>query len=145
MYRSKYATPVKKPDQPKIKPLALNDANFPTLSPCVKQKPTRGKPAVAQTPKVTLDFKKVAEASKDLPDPIHIEIIALPTVQEEPAEVYDLTPYVKLQERRQAEYDYLYGEGAFVRDKLNYERFSDPIECSESSEEEPSDDDLMDY
>ena len=41
----------------------------------------------------------------------------------EEKEKFDLSLYVKIQERRQKEYDLIYGKGAFVSDRLNYERF----------------------
>lgn len=67
----------------------------------------------------------------------------------EEKEIFDLSLYVKLQERRQKEYDLIYGEGAFISDRLNYERFESDHESDETeSIEDPdadSDNDAVDY
>jgi hypothetical protein len=54
----------------------------------------------------------------------------------EEKETFDLSLYVKLQERRQKEYDYLYGEGAFVSDRLNYERYASDHESDDEDGED---------
>ena len=53
----------------------------------------------------------------------------------EEKETFDLSLYVKLQERRQKEYDSLYGEGAFVSDRLNYERYASEHESDDDGED----------
>ena len=106
----------------------------------------------SSTPVITpsLDFKGIAEKSAHLPDPA---IITPPPITDDvesvanDKETYDLSAYVRLQERRESEYDYLYGLGAFARDRLNYEKYSSASESNSSSEEEEedADEDLMDY
>jgi hypothetical protein len=61
---------------------------------------------------------------------------------EEP-EKYDLSLYVKLQERRQKEYDLIYGEGAFVNDRLNYERFDSDHESDDDDTNNNDNTDLI--
>jgi hypothetical protein len=151
--RSKYVPPSQRigvtNPTPQKQSLILSDANFPTLAPKYRIiiKP-KDKSIDMSIPK--LNFKQIAESAKDLPDPALVEP-PLPTetmLLEDTKETYDLTAYVRLQEKRKREYDELYGEGSFVSDRLNYERFDSSSEHSDTSEEEGDvidEDDLMDY
>ena len=156
-YRTKYIPPSRNSGignpigvqiTPSNKPMAFNETNFPTLSSTPKE--TRTSPkipvVVTSTTNTMLNFKMVAEIAKDLPDPkpIYTSISVEPIPE---VEVFDLTPYVVLQERRQAEYDDIYGEGAFVNDRLNYDRFSEPSSESDETDSnvDEDEDDLMDY
>lgn len=155
-YTTKYVAPnarnVQAPLQQRNPTLVMNDANFPEMKPRVAVPGTKNKKkeALKKEPSQSvpkMDFKRVAEASRDLPDPVTVSPVPEIRKEEEPKEVYDLSAYVRLQERRQSEYDYLYGEGAFVNDRLKYDRFPDPSDSS-SSEEEPEhndEDEYMDY
>lgn len=155
-YTTKYVAPNARNVQTKIqekKPiLVINDANFPEMTPTVavsghknKKKEALKKEPSSSLPK--LDFKRVAEASRDLPDPVTVSPVPEIRKEQDPKEVYDLSAYVRLQERRQSEYDYLYGEGAFVNDRLKYDRFPDPSDSSSSEEDNENNDDeeYMDY
>ena len=133
-----------------INTLALNDTNFPALSPNKttnnsKNKRTPSNPTV-NTP-TNLNFKLVAELAKDLPDPHTERQSDVIETSSDEKEVIDLTPFVRLQERRQTEYDALYGEGAFNTriDKMIYDTFSEPSSESEQSEPSEDEDDLLDY
>jgi hypothetical protein len=146
--RSKYVPPSQRTGvtnpTPQKQSLVLSDANFPTLAP----KPRSiNKSIDVSTPK--RNFKQVAETAKDLPDPALVEApLKTESMMIEPVETYDLTAYVVLQEKRRKEYDELYGEGSFVSDRLNYERFESASEHSDSSEDEGDvidEDDIMDY
>ena len=68
----------------------------------------------------------------------------------EEKETFDLSLYVKIQERRQKEYDLIYGEGSFVSDRLNYERYPSDNESDDNDEDEEledmdHEDELYDY
>jgi hypothetical protein len=126
-----------------VKTLVLNNTNFPALNP---DKKVRNTPVSKES--IGLDFKKVAELANDLPEtktePItHNEIDSGNRVEE----IIDLTPFVKLQERRRIEYDSLYGTGTYDlrNDKMMYESFPEPSSESEDSETNEDEDDLMDY
>ena len=146
--RSKYVPPKQQqqPTQKQIQPkLVLSDAHFPSLSTHQPKNTHTNTPISTQ-----MNFKQIAESSKDLPDPAKgtLDIPSTQQIHTEPKEIYDLSAYVKLQERRQAEYDALYGEGAFVSDRLRYDRFDSASEHSNSSDEKEDDiheDELMDY
>lgn len=135
---------------PKQKPndIFLSSTNFPVLA--SKSLPLSASTPVVVKPKPSLDFKEIVEKSAHLPDP---STIVIPPIRDAGDSVddehvkYDLSAYVRLQERRQEEYDYLYGPGAFARDCLNYERYSSASESNSSSEEEEedADEELMDY
>lgn len=132
-------TNIKTTVQP-VKTLVLNNTNFPALNP---DKKVRNIPVVKEC--IGLDFKKVAELAKDLPETktesiTHNENDSGNRVEE----IIDLTPFVKLQERRRVEYDSLYGNGAYDlrNDKMIYESFPEP--SSESEESETNEEDLMD-
>jgi hypothetical protein len=153
-YNTKYVAPNARNAQPLIQKrnptLIMNNANFPEMKPrsAVPGNKTKKTEALKKEPSSTgykLDFKRVAEASRELPDPITVSIVPEIRKEEEPKEVYDLSAYVRLQENRQLEYDDLYGEGAFVTDRLKYDRFSDPSDSSSSEEEEENKDECMDY
>lgn len=137
---------------PKQKPndIFLSSTNFPVLaSKSLPLSASISTPVVVK-PKPSLDFKEIVEKSAHLPDP---STIVIPPIRDAGDSVddehvkYDLSAYVRLQERRQEEYDYLYGPGAFARDCLNYERYSSASESNSSSEEEEedADEELMDY
>ena len=150
-YRNKYNPPARNTGISNTpnnhnKPIAFNETNFPTLQSkpkdtCISHKIPM---VVNSTNNTMLNFKMVAEIAKDLPDPKPIytsmNVEPIPEV-----DVYDLTPYVLLQERRQAEYDDIYGAGAFVNDRLNYDRFSEASSESDEKESNTDEDDLMDY
>jgi hypothetical protein len=154
-YKTKYIPPARNSGignptgvqtNPSNKPMAFNETNFPTLSSTPKDNRTSPKipMVVTSNTNTMLNFKMVAEIAKDLPDPkpIYTSISVEPIPE---VEVFDLTPYVVLQERRQAEYDDIYGEGAFVNDRLNYDRFSEPSSESDETDSNVDEDDLMDY
>ena len=139
-YHNVYNTkPAMKQSRPCDTSLRMSEANFPSLAP-EKIKDQKEKE------NITMNFKKVAESVKDKPDPaLIVKPISTTITSSEPKEIYDLSAYVALQEKRQKEYDYLYGEGSFVNDRLKYDRFESASEHSDSSEEEEDETDLMDY
>ena len=140
-----YVPPNKRPATPQVSSdtkLVLSDTNFPKL---VLSKSKKNN-ICEKT--LQMNFKQVAETSKELPDPATIvQPISVPP-QVVPIEIYDLSAYVRLQEQRQNDYDSIYGTGAFVSDRLNYDRFASESEHESSDNEDDdkmSDTDLMDY
>ena len=96
IYQSKYIPPAQRNSTHKVvsnsTPILLG-SDFPAL---VKEKPKN------TYSEQKMNFKQIAENAKDLPDPSHQSILTEhnTTNHSEPKEIYDLTAYVKLQERR---------------------------------------------
>jgi hypothetical protein len=138
------------PQQPtkSIKKLSYEE-QFPTMNTNTVVVPASNKPIIntiipsnnTNINNNTLNFKTAID--KPCTDIKQISTNINKVLNIEEKETFDLSLYVKLQERRQKEYDLLYGEGSFVSDRLNYERFPSDNESDDDSNTDSIKDDAI--
>ena len=146
-WKPSHYSPQPQPPQQKQQPTksikkVSYEEQFPTMTTNTVVVPSSNKPSTnTNINNNTLNFKTAIDKPSTDIKPISTNINKVKNIEEK--ETFDLSLYVKLQERRQKEYDLLYGEGAFVSDRLNYERFSSDNESDDDSDTDSIKDDAI--